>query len=160
VKFHLDGKTAVNASLEKTYASLCDPHFMVGIMPDVESSRILGQNNFEAKIKVGISIVRGTVDMQFSLVDKVEKKHTKLVGEGSGAGSRMRIESSFDLSSDGGQVIAAPTQSGGESTIVSWSADADLSGLISGIGGSMLKSQSEKMVSQIVRNIKTKLEKG
>jgi carbon monoxide dehydrogenase subunit G len=120
---------------------------MVTVMPDLESSKIIDQSNFEAKIKVGISIVRGTVDMRFSLVDQTPNSHAKLVGDGSGAGSKMRIESTFDLSSE---------EKG--NTAVSWSADANVSGVISGIGGSMLKSQSEKMVSQIIANIKKKLE--
>ncbi|MDG6908735.1 MAG: carbon monoxide dehydrogenase, partial [Nitrososphaerota archaeon] len=48
-----------------------------------------------------------------------------------------------------------PKDSGTE---IAWSADADIQGVVSGIGGNMLKSQSEKMVSQIFANIKRKLE--
>jgi carbon monoxide dehydrogenase subunit G len=146
MKFHLDGKYTINSSVEKTFESLTNPSFMVSCIPDLQSSNIQDSDHFEAKIRVGISIVRGTVDMKFQLQDKRAPSHAKLVGEGSGAGSKMRIESVFDLSRVG------------NSTEMTWAADADLSGLIAGIGGSVLKGQSEKQVNQIFYNIKSKLE--
>jgi carbon monoxide dehydrogenase subunit G len=146
MKFHLEGAVSIKATPEKTFESLLDPSFMISTIPDLQSSKIIDQDHFEAKIKVGISIVRGTVDMKFELKDKTGGNHARLVGDGSGAGSRTHIDSTFDLSPEGG------------GTRMAWAADADLGGLIAGIGSSILKSQSEKQVSQIFSNIKAKLE--
>ena len=120
---------------------------MVGTIPDLQSYKILDQEHFEAKIRVGISIVRGTVDMKFQLADKVDGKRAKLIGDGSGAGSKIHIDSSFSLE---------PNPEG--TTKMSWSADVELGGLMAGIGSQMLKSQSEKQVAQIFSNIKKELE--
>ncbi len=146
MKFHLDGVVHINASPEKTFASLSDPTFMVATIPDLQSSRIIDQDHFEAKIKVGISVIRGTVDMKFELKEKSGGNHARLIGDGSGAGSKMHIESELDISSE---------DSG---TKMAWSADADISGLMAGIGSQILKGQSEKQVTQIFANIKSKLE--
>ena len=146
MKFHLDGVVHIDATPEKTFTSLSDPAFMVATIPDLQSSRIIDQDHFEAKIKVGISVVRGTVDMKFELKEKSGGNHTRLVGDGSGAGSKMHIESVLDLSADDG------------GTKMAWSADADISGLMAGIGSQILKGQSEKQVTQIFTNIKSKLE--
>jgi len=146
LKFHLDGVVSIKATPEKVFSSLSDPKFMISTIPDLQSSKIVDNDHFEAKIKVGLSVVRGTVDMKFELKDKTGGNHAKLVGDGSGAGSKMRIESVFDLSPDG------------EGTKMAWSADADLSGLMAGIGSQILKGQSEKQVTQIFSNIKSKLE--
>ncbi|MDH2899988.1 MAG: carbon monoxide dehydrogenase subunit G [archaeon] len=146
MKFHLDGKYTVNSPVDKTFESLTTPAFMVSCIPDLQSNTIHDSDHFDAKIRVGISLVKGTVDMKFALQDKQPPSHAKLIGDGSGAGSKMHIESVFDLSPNG------------NSTLVIWSADADLSGLIAGIGGSVLKGQSEKQVNQIFYNIKSKLE--
>ena len=148
MKFHLDGSLEIKASPEKTYSSLCTPEFMVTTIPDLQSHKIIDENTFEAKAKVGFSIVRGTVDLKFFLSDKTPNAHAKLVGDGSGVGSKIHIDSVFDLS---------PSPNG---TVMKWFAEADLSGVASGIGGNMLKSQSEKMVSQIFENIKKKLEES
>ena len=142
----MDGKFTINSPLEKTYSSLCDPSFMVTCIPDLQSHTIRDNEHFDAKVRVGIGLVRGSVDMKFVLADRKSPGHAKLIGDGQGAGSRMHIESTFDLSSTG------------TGTEMSWSADADLSGLMAGIGGSVLKGQSEKQVSQIFQNIKSKLE--
>jgi len=119
---------------------------MISTIPDLQSSKILDKDHFEAKIKVGISVVRGTVDMKFEIRDKTGGNHAKLIGDGSGAGSKMHIESVLDLSPDG------------SGTKMGWSADADLGGLMAGIGSQILKGQSEKQVAQIFANIKAKLE--
>jgi len=146
LKFHLEGVVHVNATPAKTFASLSDPAFMVATIPDLQSSRIIDQDHFEAKIKVGISVVRGTVDMKFELMDKTGLNHARLIGDGSGAGSRMHIESTLDLSEED------------NGTKMVWSADAEIGGLMAGIGSQILKGQSEKQVTQIFSNIKSKLE--
>ena len=147
MKFHLDGIVTIKASPEKTFSSLSNPAFMISTIPDLQSSKIIDQDHFEAKIKIGISVVKGTVDMKFQLSDKTGENHAKLTGDGSGAGSKMHIESLLDLSPDG---------TGG--TRMTWSADADLGGLIAGIGSQILKGQSERQVNQIFSNIKSRLE--
>jgi carbon monoxide dehydrogenase subunit G len=146
MKFHLEGVVSIKARPEKTFASLSDPQFMISTIPDLQNYKIIDQDHFDARIKVGISVVRGTIDVKFQLTEKTNGNHAKLIGDGSGAGSRMRIESIFDLSPEG------------EDTKMTWSADADLSGLIAGIGSQILKGQSEKQVGQIFSNIKAKLE--
>ncbi len=61
---------------------------MISTIPDLQSSRIIDQDHFEAKIKVGISVVKGTVDMKFELGDKTGGNHAKLIGDGLGPEAR------------------------------------------------------------------------
>src|SRR6202042_2831699 len=111
-----------------------------------QSHKIIDQERFEAKIGVGFSLVKGTIEMKFELKDKTGGNHARLIGDGSGAGSKMHIESVLDLSTEN------------YGTKMAWSADADISGIIAGMGSQILKGQSEKQVSQIFSNIKSKLE--
>jgi uncharacterized protein len=146
MNFHMDGNLKINAGIESTFKNLCDPAFMSSCVPDLVSSEVVDKDHFNAKVKVGIAIVRGTVQMKFALIEKREPTHAKLIADGSGAGSKMHIESIFDLKQEG------------NATNMSWSADTNLSGLMAGIGGPILKGQSEKMVSRIFDNIRSKLE--
>ncbi|MFI5421202.1 MAG: carbon monoxide dehydrogenase subunit G [Nitrososphaerales archaeon] len=146
MKYHLDGAEIINAPPEKTYSRLTDPNFMVGAVPDIQSYKVLDGDHFEAKIKVGISIVRGTIDMKFAILDKRDGNHAKLVADGSGAGSKMHIDSIIDLLPDP------------QGTKMVWSADVEVSGLMAGIGSQILKGQSEKQVSEIFTNVKQKIE--
>ncbi len=146
MKFHLAGKVKINAPRDNIFASLSNPEFMATCIPDLQSFSVADQDHFSAKIRVGIGMIRGTIEMRFSIEEKKPISHARLVGEGSGAGSKMRIDSVFDL---------LPA---GDSTEMIWAADADLSGLIAGIGGPVLKGQSEKQVNQIFQNVRSKLE--
>ncbi len=146
MKFHLDGKLEIRCPLDRAFASLTNPEFMVSCIPDLQSHSILDSQHFQARVKVGIGLVRGTVDMKFALADIKAPDHAKLIGDGSGAGSKMHIESVFDL---------GHSETG---TIMTWSADSDLGGLMAGIGGPVLKGQSEKQVNEIFANIKSRLE--
>ncbi len=146
MKFHMDGKIEMKASVDKIFASLCDPEFMATCIPDLQSYSVIDREHFSAKVRIGIGIVRGTVEMKFSIEHKKPISHAMLLGDGSGAGSRMHIVSVFDLTP------------AGDTTEMIWTADADLSGLIAGIGGPVLKGQSEKQVMQIFQNIRSKLE--
>ncbi len=146
MKYHLAGSEIIKAPVEKTFSRLSDPNFVVGAVPDIQSHKIIDNEHFEAKIKVGISIVRGTVDMKFAILDKSDGNHAKLVADGSGAGSKLHIDSVIDLLPDP------------EGTKMVWSADADIGGLMAGIGSQILKGQSEKQVVQIFSNVKKKIE--
>jgi uncharacterized protein len=146
MKLHLEGAEFIKASPEKVFAALSDPQFMISTIPDLQTSKVVDKDHFEAKIKVGISVVRGTVDMKFEIKEKTGGNHARLIGEGSGGGSHMHIESALDLASEAG------------GTKMSWAADTVLSGLMAGIGSQILKGQSEKLVSQIFSNVKAKLE--
>ena len=136
----------LKSSAERTYECLTSPEFLIQCIPDLQSKVIHDSDHFDAKVRVGISLARGIVDMKFSLLDKIAPSHAKLVGDGVGAGSKVHMENLFDLSKDG------------NTTEMKWKADAELSGLMAGIGGPLLKAQSEKQVNQIFANIKSKLE--
>ena len=142
----MNGELVIGAPMEKVYPKLVTPEFMASTIPDVQDFKIVDPEHFEARVKVGISVVRGIVGMKFAILDKSDDSHARLVGDGAGAGSTMHIESAFDLSSESG------------GTKIKWTADVEISGLIAGIGSSILKGQTEKQVSQIFQNIKAKLE--
>jgi len=146
MKFHLEGAEIIRASPETTFSKLSDPQFMVTAVPDIESYKIIDGDHFEAKIKVGISVVKGTVNMKFAISEKSGRSHSRLIADGSGAGSKMHVDSTIDLIADH------------EGTKMSWSADADVSGLMAGIGSQILRGQSEKQVARIFSNIKQKIE--
>jgi carbon monoxide dehydrogenase subunit G len=146
MKFHLEGTEIINTTPETTFSKLSDPNFMVTAVPDIESYKVIDGDHFEAKIKVGISVVKGTVDMKFAISEKSGGNHARLIADGSGAGSKMHVDSKIDL---------VPDPAG---TKMSWTADADVSGLMAGIGSQILKGQSERQVARIFSNVKQKIE--
>jgi carbon monoxide dehydrogenase subunit G len=143
---HYQGSFEVSASPEKVYAFVTDPKKITTIFPDASDIRVVDENNFSAKVKVGMSFIRGTLDVKMNMVEKKPGEFAKLKARGTGMSSSVDLESSFTL--EGGKA-------GG--TVISWVADAKISGMMASVGSRLMDSAAEKYVTQIVTALKKKL---
>ena len=146
---HLNGSFDTTAPRKVAWEFLLNPNEIAACLPDVQSVQILSTDTFRAKVKVGIGLVKGNMEFEFHVTDKVPPSSAKLVGIGRGVGSTVNLETSFTLEE-------IPT-----GCKIGWAADVAMSGIVAGLGSKMLDSTSSKMVEQVVENFKTKLtEKG
>jgi carbon monoxide dehydrogenase subunit G len=143
---HYQGSFEVSAPREKVYAFVTDPKKVTTIFPDASDVKVVDENNFSAKVKVGMSFIRGTLDVKMNMVEKKPGRFAKLKARGTGLSSSVDLESSFTLE-DG--------KSGG--TVLSWVADAKISGMMASVGSRLMDSAAEKYVNQIVTALKKKL---
>jgi len=140
------GTFDVPASRESVYAFLTDAKSLTSIFPEVQDLRISDENNFSAKVKVGMSFMRGTLDVKMSLADKRPGSFAKLKARGTGLNSSVDLESTFTLT-DG--------KTGG--TEVAWAAEAKMGGMLASVGSRLIESAAQKYVSQIIDSLKQKL---
>jgi carbon monoxide dehydrogenase subunit G len=142
---HLEGSFEAPIPRSKVWEFLLSPKDIAPCIPDLQSLDITGPDTFKAKVKVGLSVVRGSMDFDFQIADKVPPSSAKLVGKGRGVGSSVDLQTSFGLDEVG------------QGTKVSWAADVTVGGVIAGLGSKLLDSSSAKMVEQVVANFQTKL---
>ncbi len=142
---HLEGSFDSRAPRNVVWGFLLNPQDIAPCFPDLQSLEVLTPDSFKAKVKVGMSVVRGTMDFEFKVMDKVPTNSAKLVGTGRGVGSNVDIETKFDLSD------------AGSGTKVTWGADMKISGIMAGLGSKLLDSTSARMVEQVIENLKSKL---
>ncbi len=124
---------------------LLNPNDIAPCFPDLQSLDILSPDSFRAKVKVGISLVKGTMEFEFRMADKVPPSSAKLIGTGRGVGSSVEMQTAFTLDESG------------SGTKVGWTADVTVGGIMAGLGAKLLDSASSKMVEQVVENMKSKL---
>jgi len=55
---HYQGSFEVSAPREKVYAFVTDPKKVTTIFPDASDVKVVDENNFSAKVKVGMSFIR------------------------------------------------------------------------------------------------------
>src|SRR5208337_3593165 len=115
---HYDGSFEVSSSKDVVYAFVIDPAKIATILPDVQDVRIIDADNFSLKAKLGISFVKGLMDVKCTFTEKTPSTFLKLKATANGLSSVVELESSFTLED---------TQGGG--TIVRWVADAKIAGL-------------------------------
>lgn len=140
MQLHLEGTNSMGASREKVFGLLTDPSFLARTLPDAEDVHVLGPDTLEAKLKLRVAVVSSTMKVKMTVSEKVPTQRATLLAEGTGSGSSMRIKSVFNLA-------------GSSPTTMSWMADAEISGVMAGMGSSLLRGFATKKVAEIFEGI-------
>ena len=140
MQLHLEGTNEMSAPQSKVYSLLTDPNFVAKTLPEADDVRVLDGSSLEARIKLRIAVVSSTVKMTLVIERTAPPSKATLSAEGAGSGSNLRIPSVFELS-------------GGASTTMRWTADAEITGVMAGIGSGLLKGFATKKVAEIFTGI-------
>jgi len=137
----IEGSYAFRAPREKVWAVLLDPKIMAQCMPGCEGLREVGPDQYAATMKIGVASVKGSYQGKVSIREKQPPHHYVLRGEGSGGPGFMQGDVAIDLEEkDGG-------------TLLKYSADAKVGGLIAGMGQRMLGGIAQMMVDQFFKKM-------
>jgi len=144
---HYDGDFVVPASKQKVYDFVVDPAKITSIFPDVQDVKVIDKDNFTLKAKVGISFIRGMMDVKMTVVERNPPSFARMRAKGSGLSSSVELENKFNIED-------AP---GGAGTRVKWAADAKIAGLMASVGSRLMDAAAQKYVSEIIESLKEKL---
>lgn len=139
----IEGSYTFNSPRERVWQVLLDPKILAQCMPGCESMTEVGPDQYEAVMKVGVASVKGTYKGKVTIKDKQPPSHYVLSGEGAGGPGFMRGDVSIDLEEQNGQ------------TLLKYSTDAKIGGLIASIGQRMLNGVTKMMVEQFFKKIET-----
>jgi uncharacterized protein len=142
---HLEGSFETPVPQKTVWDFLLNPKDIATCFPDLQSMEVLSPDNFKAKVRVGLSLVRGTMDFDFRTTDIIPPSSAKLIGTGRGVGSTIEIQTGFTIQE---------TATGSK---VDWVADVNVGGIMAGLGTKLLDSTSSKMVEQVIENLQNKL---
>jgi uncharacterized protein len=120
-----------------------DPKIMAQCMPGCEGLKEVAPDQYEATMKVGIASVKGTYKGKVSIKDKQPPSHYVLSGAGSGGPGFMQGDVSIDLEDSSGQ------------TLLKYSTDAKVGGLIASVGQRMLNGVAKMMVEQFFKKMES-----
>jgi len=140
LNLHLDGTNTIQAPRDRVYALLTSPEFLSRSLPDAEEVRVTGPQSLEARLKVRVAVVSSTLKMMLNIAKTDPPTKATLTAEGEGSGSHLKIASVFTLS-------------GESSTSMGWAADAEITGVMAGLGSTLLKGFATKKVAEIFEGI-------
>jgi carbon monoxide dehydrogenase subunit G len=143
---HYEGNFDVKRNIKEVYDFLTDPRKFTKVIPDLENLEVIDADNFKVRAKVGISFIKGSMDVKFKVVEKNEPRHAKIVGNGTGLQSSVNLTFSFDLE-----------EIDENSTLIKWFIDAQVGGLIASIGSRLIDSTAKKYLERIIEGIKREL---
>lgn len=140
MQIHLEGSNAMNSSRETVFTLLTDPNFLAKTLPDAEDVHVIDGSTLEAKLKLRVAVVSSKLKVRMVLTQKEPPSKATLVAEGSGSGSNLKITSVFTLEGD-------------RPTTMNWSADAEIGGVMAGLGSTVLRGFATKKVAEIFAGI-------
>jgi uncharacterized protein len=140
------GDFMVQKKPEDVYDFLVDPNRFCPLLPDYQSMEIRDDKNFLVKLSVGISHIRGTAAVKFSLVETERPRHAVYEGNGDVPGGSATLRAGFELE-------AAP----GGATKVIWSGQSNVMGRIASLAGGLLQPLAKKNVQKLIDGLQQAL---
>lgn len=137
----LEGEFTFNAPREKVWSILNDPAVLKKHMPGCDSLEAVGDDQYEAVLKIVVGAIKGSYKAKLTLKDKNPPEYYTLQIEGSGRPGFVKGEGRVHLKDLTGQ------------TALSYSGELQVGGLIARVGQRLLGSISEKMTRQFFQDL-------
>jgi carbon monoxide dehydrogenase subunit G len=133
---HVEGSYTFNAPRETVYRLLLDPEELRTCIPGCESMELIGEDTYEATVKVGIAAVRGTYKGQVRISDQVAPEHYRMSVSGKGGPGFGKGEALITLTEQDGK------------TIVHVEGDGQIGGPIAGVAQRLMGGVSKMLMGQ------------
>jgi carbon monoxide dehydrogenase subunit G len=144
----LEGTNMLAAPIETVWRTINDPEALRRCTPGLKELKEIEPDRYEATLNVGIAAVKGTYKGTLRITDKQAPSHYKLILEGSGGTGFMKGEGIVDLEPQG------------EGTLLKWTGDMQIGGLIAGVGQRMLGGVGKMLIGQFFKCLEQHLGEG
>lgn len=145
MKINLNGSFFLTASLSNSFAFLTDPKKLSGCVADLKEVKFTDDKTFETIVSIGIGPINGNFNAKCKIAPSPPDAITITI-DGSGTASSMHLVLSLKLSKKTEKI-----------TNVTWNADTEISGLVSGLGETILRQLSSSKIEGIISALKTKV---
>lgn len=139
----VDGTRSFAAPRDTVWEVLNDPKQMSELMPGVESFDVQDERHWRANVKIPLGLGGLKMSINFEKVDERKPDYARLHAKGTGVGALLDMDTSFDLSEEGG------------GTHMRWEADVRIAGPVGSMGQRVL----QPIVNQQVRSVLSALDK-
>lgn len=144
---HFEGETVINAPRQRVWEYVSDPNNTLHYVPLIKKLEIHDKQRFSTVVGVGVGSISGTFRLDFLIEKEIPPSFTKLVATGSGIKSTVGFEALVDLS----EITE-------NKTLMKWSSEANVGGLIAGVGQRLLRMAAEKTMNQLFERLRSNLE--
>jgi uncharacterized protein len=133
------------APREAVWEALTDPAHVVDLLPGLQSFEVEDEEHWTATIAPPLALGGRTMNFVFELDRRRPPEHARLTVHGKGSGTRIDLQTEFDLSEDH------------DGTRMAWRLDVELSGLVGRWAGRVLqpiaRQYAEAMLARVERRI-------
>jgi carbon monoxide dehydrogenase subunit G len=98
----IEGERVIDAPRERVFEALTDPEVVAQTVPFVESFEVRDADHWDLVVKMPFPMAP-TLALSFAVVEKRPPEHARLASSGGGPMAGADVESSFDLTDEGGR---------------------------------------------------------
>ena len=144
----LEGTNTLAAPVDTVWKTINDPEALRRCTPGLKELKEVAPDTYEATLVIGVAAVTGSYTGKLAITDKRAPTHYIISLEGSGGPGFMKGQGSVDLEAQG------------EGTLLRWTGDIQIGGLIAGVGQRMLGGIGKMLIGQFFRCLEETLGGG
>lgn len=142
----LEGEHRFKSSRAEVWRALQDPQTLANSLPGVKRLEVDGPDRYAVTVTVGVGAVKGAYDGTFALTDKRDLESCRVTADASGPPGSVSASAAMTL---------ADADDGG--TVLTYDADAKVTGPLAGIGQRMVASAAKKTTNEFLEAIDREL---
>jgi carbon monoxide dehydrogenase subunit G len=139
------GSHTFAAPRERVWNVLLDPDALRASLPSTKEFRQVGNDEYEATMSVGIGAIKGTYSGKVQVRDKEQPERYRLLVEGSGRPGFLKGDGLIELEDQG------------EKTLVRYHGQAQVGGMIAGVGQRLLQASAQLLIGQFFKSMERQL---
>jgi carbon monoxide dehydrogenase subunit G len=142
----LEGTHTISAPLPEVWQKLMDPAVLQRAMPGCQKLEEKAPNQYRAMLKAGVGPVKGTFHGDITITDIVPEKSYTLTSRANSTVGFVEGVGRVELESDGDG-----------KTIVRFSGEAKIGGMLASVGGRLVEAAAQKNIRDTFANLAREL---
>jgi uncharacterized protein len=140
----LTGKTQFKQPVDIIWEALHDPEILKQVIPGCQKLELIGENEYEVVMKLGVAAVKGEYVGKVKLEDIEKPYHYVFNAEGNGSPGHVKATMNCKL---------VPTEKG---CVLEWDCQAEVGGMIASVGSRVLSGIAKYMAGKFFKDIEKK----
>jgi carbon monoxide dehydrogenase subunit G len=142
----ITGEQKIAAPREDVYDAMLDPEILKESLPGCEKLEEVGPDEYIATMTIGVAMIKGKYDGKVRITDQNRPESFTMHIEGKGPQGTVGGEGKLTFADDG---------EGG--TIVAYSGDANVRGMLARIGGRVIQPAAKMIVGKFFEALQTNM---
>jgi carbon monoxide dehydrogenase subunit G len=138
----------VSAPRDRVFAALVDPDVLRRSIPGCEELTAIGEDAYEARLKIGVAGLKGTYSGRAELREKRAPESLTLAFSGKGGPGFVQGTAAIQLAEEDA------------ATRVTCDADVQVGGLIAAVGSRLIEATARKLADDFFRRLTDQIEAG
>lgn len=131
------GEYTFDGTREEVWEIVRDPDVLATAMPGTQNLEIVGENEYEGKMKIRIGPIGGTFGGKLTVSNEVPPESYTLTVEGKGKVGFMKGSGDIELK-----------EQGDETTLMTYGGEVQIGGRVASVGQRLFDTVSKSMIKQ------------